>query len=187
MRQAEPPRRWLFCVFKLKLYVIKPFLQHCWLICFIFCSIWSPWLIWLFQFKSVVYSFLNFLWRSYTCAFGYKTFFAGPLFLKLPLGKFLWVKVPCLHFASPRIFLTITVLTIASYLHTGKLLRYFLRWLVLMLGFLWIKTKVLDLHALLIIHDCSCILAFFCFYFMIYLFIFFILWTNHRSPLYGQV
>lgn len=53
-----------------------------------------------------------------------------------------------------RTVVALSVLTIASYLHTGKLLRYFLRWLVLMLGFLWIKTKVLDLHALLIIHDC---------------------------------
>lgn len=41
-----------------------------------------------------------------------------------------------------RTVVALSVLTIASYLHTGKLLRYFLRWLVLMLGFLWIKTKV---------------------------------------------
>lgn len=35
-----------------------------------------------------------------------------------------------------RTVVALSVLTIASYLHTGKLLRYFLRWLVLMLGFL---------------------------------------------------
>lgn len=34
-----------------------------------------------------------------------------------------------------RTVVALSVLTIASYLHTGKLLRYFLRWLVLMLGF----------------------------------------------------
>lgn len=57
-----------------------------------------------------------------------------------------------------RTVVALSVLTIASYLHTGKLLRYFLRWLVLMLGLYENKTKKdLDLHALLIIHDCSCI------------------------------
>ncbi len=40
-----------------------------------------------------------------------------------------------------RTVVALSVLTIASYLHTGKLLRYFLRWLVLMLGFYESKLK----------------------------------------------
>lgn len=40
-----------------------------------------------------------------------------------------------------RTVVALSVLTIASYLHTGKLLRYFMRWLVLMLGVYESKSK----------------------------------------------
>lgn len=42
-----------------------------------------------------------------------------------------------------RTVVALSVLTIASYLHTGKLLRYFLRWLVLMLGFFINQNKLI--------------------------------------------
>lgn len=92
-----------------------------------------------------------------------------------------------------RTVVALSVLTIASYLHTGKLLRYFLRWLVLMLGFYYeskLKFLFLDLHALLIIHDCSCTLAFlFSFFFFNDLFfeltvgVLYMDRLNHVSPM----
>lgn len=65
-----------------------------------------------------------------------------------------------------RTVVALSVLTIASYLHTGKLLRYFLRWLVLMLGFLWIKIKVFR----------PACFAYYPWLFLYLVFLFFILW-----------